>query len=222
MSIVDKLFMVRMLEYSKEVTQAYDHLNLKEVYEKTMDFVVKEVAEFYLDFTKYRRRRLSAHSLNETPAPLSPEEQSMLATVQYLYITLLQTAAPILPFTAQEAYEQTPDAVVSAMGDRAPTVFQMGQWHEERLMGAIDAKMLGQFEVREKWGMLRELRDLVRNLYEEKGVLDAVPKRSYQNTRLHFIVPSVDSDEAALLELLQNDLSDFFFGIPQITIETKD
>lgn len=62
---------------------------------------------------------------------------------------------------------------------RPPTVFQMPQWHEERVLNAVDAQLLSQFDVREKWGMLRELRNKVWTLYEEQGVLDAVPKRNY-------------------------------------------
>jgi hypothetical protein len=35
------------------------------------------------------------------------------------------------------------------------------------------------------------------------------------------VVPSVDSDEAVLLELLEEDLEDFFFGVPVI-VETGE
>ena len=48
-----------------------------------------------------------------------------------------------------------------------------------------------------------------------------VPKHSYQNTKIHFILPSIDSEEHALLELLENDLEDFFFGV-KIVIETEE
>ena len=59
-------------------------------------------------------------------------------------------------------------------------------------------------------------------VYEEEGILDAVSKRNYQRTSLHFIVSSVDSDEAGLLELLEgDDLEDFFFGVP-VVVETKE
>jgi hypothetical protein len=105
---------------------------------------------------------------------------------------------------------------------RPPTVFQLPQWHEERLLQVVDAKFLAQFDLRDKWLQLRTLREQVRTLFEEQGVLDAVPKRNYQHTRLHVIVPAVDSDEAALLELLGGDLSDFFFGIPELVVETRD
>ena len=38
---------------------------------------------------------------------------------------------------------------------------------------------------------------------------------------MHFLVPSIDSQEATLLELLESDMEDFFFGVP-VTIETEE
>jgi isoleucyl-tRNA synthetase len=49
---------VRTLEFSKLLSEAYDKFDLKKVYELTRDFAALDVADFYLDFTKYRRRRL--------------------------------------------------------------------------------------------------------------------------------------------------------------------
>ena len=60
--------------------------------------------------------------------------------------------------------------------------------------------------MREKFDKLIELRELMKVYYEEKGILEAVNKRNYQLTKIHFIVTSIDSDEAALLEILEDDL----------------
>ncbi len=75
--------------------------------------------------------------------------------------------------------------------------------------------------MREKWEQMLNMREYIRQAYEEKGVLEAVPKRNYQYTTLHFMVDSIDSEEAALLETLEGDLEDFFFGVP-IVIETHE
>ena len=48
-----------------------------------------------------------------------------------------------------------------------------------------------------------------------------MPKRRHQLTEIRVIVPSIDSDEAGLLETLGDDLEDFFFGVPLI-IETEE
>ena len=57
MSLVDKMMLVKMLEYSREITAAYDRFDLREVYQRTLEFVVRDISEFYLDFSKFRRRR---------------------------------------------------------------------------------------------------------------------------------------------------------------------
>jgi len=54
-----------------------------------------DIADFYLDFTKYRRRRLShAKALQNT----SESDSSLIVMHQFLN-TLLLSAAPILVFT---------------------------------------------------------------------------------------------------------------------------
>jgi len=58
LSTVDKMMMVRLLEFSTKVTEMYEKFDLKGVYEVTQRFVVKDVSEFYLEFSKHRRRRV--------------------------------------------------------------------------------------------------------------------------------------------------------------------
>jgi isoleucyl-tRNA synthetase len=103
--MVDKLFLVRLLEFTREITQCYERFDLKEVYSKTLDFVVRDVTDFYLDFSKYRRRRLIEAAQKQQGVRAAPEMASMLQVVSQVYLALLQTGAPILPFTAQEAYD---------------------------------------------------------------------------------------------------------------------
>jgi isoleucyl-tRNA synthetase len=103
--MVDKLFLVRLLEFTREITQCYERFDLKEVYSKTLDFVVRDVTDFYLDFSKYRRRRLIEAAQIQQGVRAAPEMASMLQVVSQVYLALLQTGAPILPFTAQEAYD---------------------------------------------------------------------------------------------------------------------
>lgn len=100
------------------------------------------------------------------------------------------------------------------------TVFQM-DWHQTLLRDAVQADWLSKFDVRSKYDSLLDLRERVKKAYEEEGILDAVSKRSYQLTHINIIVPSVDSDEAGLLEVLGGDLQDFLFGVP-VVIETQE
>ena len=57
-SIVDRMMLVRLFEFSKEITELYDKFDLKGVYEATQKFIINDITDFYLDFSKYRRRRL--------------------------------------------------------------------------------------------------------------------------------------------------------------------
>ena len=48
------MMMVRLLDFSNKVTESFEKFDLKQVYEMTQAFIVKEVSEFYLDFSKFR------------------------------------------------------------------------------------------------------------------------------------------------------------------------
>ena len=62
------MMMVRLLEFSKEVTELYDKFDLKAVYQATQNFIIRDITEFYLDFSKFRRRRMMHGVSNESPA----------------------------------------------------------------------------------------------------------------------------------------------------------
>jgi isoleucyl-tRNA synthetase len=59
LTFVDSMMMVKLLDFSNKVTEAYEHFDLRQVYDLTQRFLVSEVTDFYLDFTKFRRRRLA-------------------------------------------------------------------------------------------------------------------------------------------------------------------
>lgn len=48
-----------------------------------------------------------------------------------------------------------------------------------------------------------------------------VQNSDYQKTKIQFIVKAPDSEEATLLDVLESDLEDFFFGV-KVTIETDE
>ncbi len=79
------------------------------------------MTNFLLDFTKYRRRRL----LQQEPIV----DQATMSVLYHALYVLVQTGAPILPFTCQEVY----DAMLSSER-RPPTVFQMPIWHQQLMV----------------------------------------------------------------------------------------
>ena len=46
--------MVKLLQYSKRITEAYEKNNMKQVYEEILKFVVDDISSFYLEFMKDR------------------------------------------------------------------------------------------------------------------------------------------------------------------------
>ena len=105
LTFVDGMMMVKLLDFSNRVTDAFDKFDLAAVYQMTQKFLVNDVSDFYLDFTKYRRRRLASPS------------HGTLGVLYHLANTLVVTTAPILCLTSQEAFEHLP------LADRPPTVF---------------------------------------------------------------------------------------------------
>jgi isoleucyl-tRNA synthetase len=96
-SLVDRMMLVRLLEFSKEVTELYDKFDLAAVYRATQNFIVRDVTEFYLEFSRYRRRRIM-HKAGDSP--VEARDNSTLTAMYHCLQTILLTAAPILPFTA--------------------------------------------------------------------------------------------------------------------------
>jgi isoleucyl-tRNA synthetase len=165
------MMMIKLLEFSKEVTAAYDKFDLKDVYEKILEFMVREVSDFYLDFTKYRRRRILHQGQEKTP------NDGTLDVLHNILNAILVTGAPIVPFTSQEAF----DHLYAGISTKPRTVFHL-PWHTDDILVRVDTDVLSRFEVRDQYKILRELRERIRDQFEDKGILDAVSKRNYQNT----------------------------------------
>ena len=91
------MMLVRLLEFSKEVTELFDKFDLSSVYRATHNFIVRDVTEFYLEFSRYRRRRIM-HKAGD--GPVQVRDNSTLTVMYHCLQTILLTAAPILPFTA--------------------------------------------------------------------------------------------------------------------------
>ena len=96
-SLVDRMMLVRLLEFSKEVTELYDKFDLSAVYRVTQNFIVRDVTEFYLEFSRYRRRRIMHKAGGNA---IEVRDNSTLTAMYHCLQTILLTAAPILPFTA--------------------------------------------------------------------------------------------------------------------------
>jgi len=55
LGFVDKMMMIKLLKFSSEITDTVNKFDLREVYEKSMDFLNEEVIDFYLEFSRHKK-----------------------------------------------------------------------------------------------------------------------------------------------------------------------
>jgi isoleucyl-tRNA synthetase len=132
---LDRWILDEFARLEGEVVQAYDQFEFHTVYQKVSQFVAVELSAIYHDLVKDR--------LYTDPAD-SPRRRSTQTALHRMVRTLCQMLAPILAFTADEAWEFVP-------GGNAPSVHQLG-WQPVPFERPR--------EERDLWKTLFELREL--------------------------------------------------------------
>ena len=92
---VDKLFLSLTANLLSEVEAFYDNFLFYKVYQKIYEFCNITLSSFYLDILKDRLY---------TFQPASLERRSAQTSLYYIFNFLIKAIAPILSFTAEEAY----------------------------------------------------------------------------------------------------------------------
>ena len=54
LTFIDKIMGAKLLKFVVQVTEAYDKFELKNVYDLTLEFLTKEMAEYYLPISRER------------------------------------------------------------------------------------------------------------------------------------------------------------------------
>jgi len=49
---VDQMMVLRLIKFSVQITDAYEHLNLKEAYQLVQAFVRDDLSSYYLEFSR--------------------------------------------------------------------------------------------------------------------------------------------------------------------------
>ncbi len=106
---VDKFMLARTMNVFKEVISGYDHYSFYKVTQNIFNFCNLDLSSFYLDFLKDRLYTFAA---------ASSERRSAQFALYYILDVLLKMIAPILSFTAEEAYLSWENA-----GQRKDSVF---------------------------------------------------------------------------------------------------
>ena len=101
---LDRWILGEFSKLEQEVLKAYDDYEFHVVYQKVSQFIAVELSSIYHDVIKDR--------LYTDPAN-SHRRRSTQTTLHRLVTGLCQMLAPILAFTADEAWEFVPEAVVS-------------------------------------------------------------------------------------------------------------
>ena len=133
---LDAWVIARTAQLQREVQAAYEHYEFHQIYQKIHNFCVLDLGGFYLDIIKDRLYTTGADSL--------PRRSAQTAMV-HVAEAMLRWLAPILSFTAEEAWAAMP-------GERGDSVF-LSTWHE---LPEVPADRLTL-----PWEQLIELRDAV-------------------------------------------------------------
>ena len=101
LSELDRFALSRLNRLIRRVTEAYENFTFHDVYHSIYSFCVIEMSSFYFDILKDRLYTLSADS---------PERRGSQAVLYRILRAVTGMMAPVLSFSAEEVYRNTPGA----------------------------------------------------------------------------------------------------------------
>ncbi len=110
---LDRWVVARANTLQQEIVEAYRNYNFHLIYQKVLQFCVVDLGGFYLDVIKDRQYTTQRDSL---------PRRSCQSAIYHIAETMLRWLAPILSFTAHEAWQHLP-------GKRSESVF-LETWYE--------------------------------------------------------------------------------------------
>ena len=132
-----------------DIQRNYAEFRFHKVFHALHNLCVTDLSAFYLDIIK---DRLYVSALD------SPERRSAQTALWQVVLLLLEDLAPIVSFTAEEAYGHLPEAIREDMGPEAKSVF--GLRYEPDPAAALDE------EERNRWSVITAVRDEVNKAVE--------------------------------------------------------
>ena len=126
---LDRWILDEFSQLEQEVIAAYDKYEFHVVYQKVSQFVAVELSAIYHDVVKDR--------LYTDPAN-SPRRRSTQTALHRMVASLCQMLAPILAFTADEAWEFVPGKTVDSVHRLTwqPVGFELPEAERDHLEGA--------------------------------------------------------------------------------------
>lgn len=184
---IDRYALDRHMSVHRQVVEAYGSLKLHAVYQTLYPYAVVDLSAFYLDLLKDRLY---------TFAPDDPQRRAAQWVLRRILIDLIQDLSPILPFTADEAWQYLPKA--DAMPERV--VFSQwsnheGVWPESLTPPEHDA-----------WTVALEMRELVLASLENSRRQGEIGASSDAAVR----IAASPGDQAVLFHLSAAEQEEFF------------
>ncbi len=168
---LERLMLHRLAELDQIVRDGYDAFDFKRIARALIDFSNVELSAFYFDIRK---------DALYCDAPSSLRRRASLAVIRKLFECLVTWLAPVLPFTAEEAWLSRDPSAVSVHLEQFPLV--PAEWRDEALA--------------EKWKKVREVRRVV------TGALEVERRDKRIGSSLE-AAPVVHIADAGLLQALE-------------------
>ena len=177
---LERLMLHRLAELDEVVRKGYDAFDFKRVTRALIDFMVVELSAFYFDVRK---------DALYCDAPSSAKRKAALAVVRHLFDNLVKWLAPMLPFTAEEAWlDRYPEAVSVHLEQFSDIP---AAWKDEGLAA--------------KWRKVRAVRRVVTGALEierrEKRIgssLEAAPAVHIADADLRAAIADIDMAEVCI------------------------
>ncbi len=152
---MDQYMLGRLNALIQEVHAGYNEFNFRRAMRALTDFCILDLSSFLLDASKDRLYTLGA---------TSPARRSAQTVLAETVVTLLQLMAPVLSFTAEEAWQELRK---TALGRNLPQSIFLSNM-------PLNSSFVPSEKLNDKWNRIRQVRETVQKTLEEarqKGVI---------------------------------------------------
>ncbi|OAP41579.1 isoleucine--tRNA ligase [Sinorhizobium glycinis] len=184
---LEQLMLHRLAELDRLVREGYDAFDFKRIARALIDFSNVELSAFYFDIRK---------DALYCDAPSSLRRRAALHVIRTLFDCLVTWLAPMLPFTAEEAWLSRNPQAVSVHLEQFPDV--PAEWRNDALA--------------EKWRKIREVRKVVTGALEierkDKRIgssLEAAPTVHVADPDLRVALDGQDFAEICITSAIEID-----------------
>jgi isoleucyl-tRNA synthetase len=160
---LDQWALVRLSHLLEDVGSAYAEYRFHQVYRLIYDYVVGDLSAVYMDALKDRLY---------SEAPDSPRRRSAQTVLMNVLEVLVRVLSPIISFTAEEAWQNYPEAMRTREG--RPVSVQLAGWPERTdFMPALPAETSA---LTDDFAAILEVRETVTKALEDARIQKVIGK----------------------------------------------